>query len=409
MNASTAIIQDKRIVTNGNTYAIKLRITFNRVQKYYPLNVHLTVEDWEKLKQSNLRGELKEIKLLCNKFEQRAVEIIRQIPEFSFTEFNKRFLNNQKSEKADVFSFFEKYIHELNTQERTGTAISYNNALVSFKSYLNDKRRKTLPFEMVNPEFLNQYENWMTSKGNSLTTVGIYLRSLRTIINQAIDKNLVKTEDYPFGIRKYQIPASRNVKKALVKSDIKKIVDYEPANGAIDKARDLWLFSYLCNGANIKDIALLKYKNLDKKCIQFTRSKTERSTKQDLKPIVVMRIPKIDEILTKWGALPMDSNNYVFGIVSDADSAVQKKAKINQATKTINKYMKRIGKELEIELDLTTYTARHSFATILKRSGASTEFIGESLGHKNNKTTENYLDSFEDEMKLEFQNKLMEF
>lgn len=409
MNASTAIIQDKRIVTNENTYAIKLRITFNRVQKYYPLNVHLTVEDWEKLKQSNLRGELKEIKLLCNKFEQRAVEIIRQIPEFSFSEFNKRFLNNQKSEKADVFSFFEKYIHELNTQERTGTAISYNNALVSFKSFLNDKRRKTLPFEMVNPEFLNQYENWMTSKGNSLTTVGIYLRSLRTIINQAIDKSLVKMEDYPFGVRKYQIPASRNTKKALVKSDIKKIVDYKPANGAIGKARDLWLFSYLCNGANVKDIALLKYKNLDKKCIQFIRSKTERSTKQDLKPIVVMRIPKIDEILTKWGALPIEPNNYVFGIVSDTDSAVQKKAKINQATKTINKYMKRIGKELEIELDLTTYTARHSFATILKRSGASTEFIGESLGHKNNKTTENYLDSFEDEMKLEFQNKLLDF
>lgn len=83
--------------------------------------------------------------------------------------------------------------------------------------------------------------------------------------------------------------------------------------------------------------------------------------------------------------------------------------KTKDITKRINKYMKRIGAALGIEIDLKTYSARHSFATILKRSGASTEFIGESLGHKNNKTTENYLDSFEDEMKANFQNKLLEF
>jgi len=71
--------------------------------------------------------------------------------------------------------------------------------------------------------------------------------------------------------------------------------------------------------------------------------------------------------------------------------------------------MKQIGEALEIDKPLTTYAARHSFATVLKRSGASIEFISESLGHKNVQTTENYLDSFELETKLEMQKSLLNF
>ena len=71
--------------------------------------------------------------------------------------------------------------------------------------------------------------------------------------------------------------------------------------------------------------------------------------------------------------------------------------------------MKRIGEKLELDLKLTTYSARHSFATVLKRSGAPVEFISESLGHKDLRTTENYLDSFEDEVKEQYQRQLLNF
>ncbi len=81
---------------------------------------------------------------------------------------------------------------------------------------------------------------------------------------------------------------------------------------------------------------------------------------------------------------------------------------ISQFIKTSNKYLKRIGKQLGIESELTTYTARHSFATRLKRKGASTEFIKESLGHQNIQTTENYLDSFEDTERVKWANLLFE-
>ena len=409
MNATTAIILDKRIKRKDDTYAVKLRITYNRTQQYYPLNIHLTAEDWEKVQQPNPRGESKQHKLVFNNFEQKAVEIIRNLSDFSFASFNKQFLNENQNVKSDVFSYFEKYIANLVKEDRIGTSESYKNAYVSIKNYVNDKRRTTLPFEHITAEFLNQYEKWMVSNGKSLTTVGIYTRSLRTILNLAIEDGKMKQEDYPFTKRKYQIPASRNIKKAVDKSDIKKIVEYAPKNEFEAWGRDMWLFSYLCNGANIKDIVLLQEKNMNTKSIQFIRAKTERSTKQDLKPIVVLRTPKVNEIIEKWGTKNRKQNTFVFGLLNEGDTAVQQRNKIKDITKRINKYMKRIGTTLEIEVDIKTYSARHSFATILKRSGASTEFIGESLGHKNNKTTENYLDSFEDEMKLEFQNKLLDF
>jgi site-specific recombinase XerD len=66
-----------------------------------------------------------------------------------------------------------------------------------------------------------------------------------------------------------------------------------------------------------------------------------------------------------------------------------------QVTKTINKYMKLIAAELKINKEVTTYFARHSFATVLRNSGASMEFISEALGHSDMKTTKNYLAGFE--------------
>lgn len=409
MNATTAIILDKRIKRKDDTYAVKLRITYNRNQQYYPLNIHLTVEDWEKVQQTSPRGESKQHKLVFNTFEQKAVEIIRNLPSFSFASFNKIFLNENASVKSDVYSYFDDYIAQLSKEERINTLVTYQNAKTSIKNFVDDKRRSYLPFENITPEFLSEYENWMLSNNKSITTVGIYARSLRTILNLAIENGKLNKEDYPFSKRKYQIPASKNIKKAAVKSDIKKIIEYIPKNEYEAWGRDMWILSYLCNGANVKDIVLLKEKNLDSKSIQFIRSKTERSTKQEQKAILVMRIPKINEIIEKWGIKNRTPNSYVFGLIEESDSAIKRNDKVKDVTKRINKYMKRIGEALEIEIDLTTYAARHSFATILKRSGVSSEFISESLGHKDLKTTENYLDSFEDDMKLEFQNKLLEF
>src|SRR5690606_20388033 len=112
-------------------------------------------------------------------------------------------------------------------------------------------------------------------------------------------------EFYPFGKRKYQIPAGRNVKKGLKADQLKKLFFYEPISDSEERARDLWFFSFYCNGANIKDIALLKYKNVSSNSITFLRAKTARTTKQKTKPIVATVLPEIKKIISKWGNKPV--------------------------------------------------------------------------------------------------------
>ena len=408
IGVTTAIIQDRRIKRKDGTYSIKLRVTFNREQKYYPLNISLTPEDWEKTNIQKPRNEAKERRIYFNKIEQRAIEIIKELHPFSFQSFEKKF--NQKTDRSkDVLSYMESYIKQLSKDGRSGTADSYKCASNSFSKFIKTRNRKKLQFADITPDWLKDYEKWMVDTGKSLTSTGIYLRSLRTIMNIGIEEGIISQEFYPFGKRKYQIPAGRNIKKALTLADIKKIVTYEPTTEPEQRARDLWIFSYLCNGANIKDIARLQYKNIDSKKITFVRAKTERTTKQDLKPIMVVLLPEIHAIIDRWGAKPALPETYVFELLKKTDTPDQILAKVRQATKTINKYMKRSANHLELDINLTTYTARHSFATVLKRSGAPTEFISESLGHKDLRTTENYLDSFEDNVKESFQKQLLNF
>ncbi len=71
--------------------------------------------------------------------------------------------------------------------------------------------------------------------------------------------------------------------------------------------------------------------------------------------------------------------------------------------------MGKISEKLDIKKKVTSYVARHTFSTVMKRSGTSTEFIQEALDHADVKTTQNYLDSFEKEIMNDFAKRLTSF
>src|SRR6185295_2766583 len=142
----------------------------------------------------------------------------------------------------------------------------------------------------------------MLSRNVTKTTVGIILRPLRTIFNEAIEMGIIKREKcYPFGRRKYQIPSSRNLKKALGMSDVKSIYYYEPASELQRKAKDYWLFCYFANGMNVKDMIYLKYKNIQGEYLSFERGKTERSTRADPKLIIIYLTEDLLDIINRQG------------------------------------------------------------------------------------------------------------
>ena len=329
-------------------------------------------------------------------WDKKVKDIIHQLDPFTFDDFKEK-LFEKKIESPDLYGLFDLTIEDLTIQGRMSTAQVYRDSRNSLKRF-----RSRLKVKEVTTDFLKKYESYMISNGKSVTTIGIYLRHLRSIYNKAIDAEIIDRKYYPFGKNKYQIKAPRNIKKALTLDQIKGIVDYEVVEGSSQHlARDIWLFSYYCNGMNIKDILNLKFKNVQKEVIQFERQKTS-STDQNPKPIIVSLIPEARIIIKRWKKKKRSEEDFVFPFINKSMTQEERMKTKHQFIKTINKYMKRIGSEIGYDKPLTTYAARHSYATILKRSGAPLGFISESLGHKSLQTTESYLDSFEDETRRKY-------
>ncbi|MDJ1503528.1 site-specific integrase [Xanthocytophaga agilis] len=414
MNKATISINlDRRSSKQDGTYPIKLRIIFNRDFKRYGTGLFASDEEWEKLQQSRPKGkvsrEQQEIELVKQKietFKNKAQSILDDLEEFSYEEFEKEWFNKPKQVES-IYSLFEAYILQLKEEKRVSTANSYTDTLHSLQRF-----KKSLRVEQVSVEFLKKYEHWMVSEGKSLTTVGIYARNIRSILNQAIAKELMKQENYPFNSLKggYKIPKGSNIKRALSEIDLKRVLEYRPEDPISTEAKslDFFVLSYLCNGANFKDICRWKYKNIVGDQLIFLRAKTERTTRGKPIQIKVFLSERIRQIIDKWSVKPAFQEQYIFPILKRDRTAEQEEADIAQFIKNTNKYLRRIAKKLEIEGDITTYTARHTFATRLKRKGASTEFIKESLGHQNILTTENYLDSFEDSERVKWANALLD-
>lgn len=243
----------------------------------------------------------------------------------------------------------------------------------------------------------------------SRTTVSMYLRALRTVFNTAITDKEIDAEVYPFGKNKYQPPTVRNVKKALSQNHLKQLFDAKPNTPEQTKAKDFWFFSYACNGMNIKDIALLKYENIQEDKIIFYRAKTINTSKTDLKPVTVYLNDFSKAIIKKYGNENTNKKEYIFPIISDKESEIINHNKIKNFTKFINQYLKKLAISEGITSDISTYWARHSFATNSIRNGATMEFVMEALSHNNMKTTVGYFAGFEDKDKKEFMQKLINF
>ena len=389
--ATVSAFIDKYHPQKDGNCKVSIRVTYSRRKKYYPTNLSLRATDFERIMIAKRRSEADNtIYKRIHSFEDKALKAVEALPTFTFGMFEDIYLQNRDAVNSIEFAF-DKYISELKAEDRIGTAVSYECAKRSIESF-----KQGLKFADITPTLLRRYENWMLENENGKTTVGIYLRNLRAIFNRAsIDKAL-----YPFGEKsgKYSIPTGKNIKKALTLAEISQIFHYEPQPETGEAmAKDYWIFIYLCNGLNVKDLCLLKRKNIDGNVLTYERAKTKRS-KKDSEVITISIKPEAKAIISKWGLPSINPESYIFPHLQKGMTAVRERKVIQQLTKTINKYIKRIAKKLEISKDVTTYFARHSFATVLRNSGASMEFISEALGHSDTKTTKNYLAGFEQEI-----------
>lgn len=400
---SASIALDRRAtrVNSEGKHPVAIRVVFKRDKRDFSIGEFLTKSEWDLFVGGSKKELIKSFRDRANEELSTAKRIISDLGEdFTFDRFKESFKGLAITKKQhDVYSYYQAHIDEIKEQGRFGTARSYQCGLNSLKVF---KPRK-LEFKEIDLKYIKKYEAWFLNKG-SYATLGIYLRPLRAVLKKAVKEGLMKAEHYPFD--NYSIKVATSIKKALNIAEIKKIFDYETSNEGRMKARDLWLFSYLCNGMNIKDVSLLRYKDLNNDGFYYVREKTKMKVKDQ---IFVPLLPQSRAIIDKWGNPDKAPENLVFDIV---ESSVENERSISlrhQKIKIINKHMKAIADELGIDKPCSTYYARHSFATVLKRSGASTESISEALGHQNISTTKSYLDSFETDEKIKMQQSLVNF
>lgn len=398
---STAIVLFKKRQKKNGKYPVKLRLTHDRKQMYYNIDTkdrvyEFTVEEFEKITSAKPRGEFKTIKIEFSLIEEKAHKIIKTLGDFSFSAFKTHYAI-KGTDMRNIYYFLDLRINRYNT---TGYG---NKTSITAKRHLQAffKRKDFLDFRDITVSRLRDFENYLKDKGLKLTTISSYLSVVQAMFYEAHRENVIPINVIPFGREKFQITSARGIKRALKISDIEKIYKYKPKPFSHEEqAHDFWLFTYLCNGINMTDILNLRYKDITPEFIHFIRKKTEHSS-TIARPVIVPLTDDIKRILERQGNKDKSPDNFVFPVLSDKDTKIQQIYKINWRVRKTNVHMGKIGKKLGIEQHITTYTARHSFATVLKHSGVSIAMISESLGHKDVGITETYLDSFGDSEKKE--------
>jgi integrase/recombinase XerD len=381
---------------NGK-YPVKVRVVYQRLYHDYRTGIDMSEEDFAQANCAKPRKEFRVAATQLNDLKSKINKILGGLKIFTFQKFEDAFYG-QTHVTPDLYSIFTEYITSLHKEGRIKTAVSYQTAANSIKAF-NPK----LSIFDVNETFLKNFHAHLLSNGKSLTTIGIYVRSLRVIYNYAISLGIIKRdEEYPFVRNKYVIPASKNIKKSLNPDEVRKIIQFPCTDRSYsDRAKDFWMFSYLCNGINFKDIALLRWKNIDGDMIRFVREKTKRTSQASQRVISCYITEDVRSIINKWGSTEKNSKDFIFSIVDEDDDDQERQKKIDQFVQNTNKNLKRICKAAGVDKPVTTYYSRHTAATTLKRAGVGILQIQEALGHSSSLVTQKYLDSFEDESKKE--------
>lgn len=442
MKATVNFYFDTRLHKDTQEGIVKFFVTWKRVQRPFSTKIKIPQKDWEKL-QRNITNEKLSAKLTDGYFIDLfdriygeksdyiyAKNIVEQLgSDFDFEKFKTLFYNrNQKNvvvvQISTVQDVFNEIIKNLRATDQVKTRKMYETVINHLTLYLLILKSPFYPviadlrFEHITVDFLKKYEKWMLSFGKfnkykntyeplSITTIGIYMRHLRFAFNEAISTyKVVSQENYPFSKKGYQIPASGNTKVALPKTDIQTLTANISEYPSIEhRSEQLWLFSYLANGMNFTDICRLKWTDIENNTITFYRKKTSKTQKVKRQISVIFR-PELQEIIKQYGNDPKTSI-YVFPFINESMDEETKVKHIEYLIKTTNKYIRRTFEKLGLPPKLSTYHARHSFATILMRANVPIKFISDSLGHASLKTTTTYLHSFEEEQKQDFINNLL--
>ena len=287
---------------------------------------------------------------------------------------------NRQPECPTLFNFIRSMITKKTAAKRDGTAKTYRDSLASFSSFRNGK---DITFDDLNEDIINQYEAWMKNKGLKRNSSSCYLRTFKTLYLKAVELGLTEDKDiFCHVFTGFATTTKRAISIDAIKAIRKLNLENNPA---LAFARDMFMLSLYLQGMAFVDIAYLKKSDIRNGQLQYSRKKSGQT-------LTISWEKPMQEIVDAYSHLTKDTP-YLLPIITKQDGMERKQ--YEKAEHNVNRNLKKIGEMAGLHIPLTTYVARHSWASIMRDMGNDITVVSKGLGHEDIKTTQIYLSTID--------------
>ncbi len=374
--------------TKAGTYPLVFQILHQRKKKliYSSYNLYEECFDKQHMRAINIKGKkvpnidevneyisstLYDLKMTLSILEERGTD-------FSASDIVNLYALNQNNTYLSVY--MSKLIVQLRDCERIGTANSYQSTLNCIKEFV--KNDETFSFSDITVVWLHDFIAFLQKKKLKLNSIKFYIHILRAVYNRANSEGVFGTSsNSPF--RKIVLGNVKTEKRAVTRDLIKKIAHAQVEfDKRLEFSRDLFLFSFYCRGMSFVDMAYLRYSNIYNNTIYYSRSKTKQLLK-------IKIVEPLRQLIEKY----RNDGEFILPILNSHSESLY--TQYRSGLRRFNNNLKSLSDFLSLSTPLTSYVARHSWATLAKNSGIPVAVISEGLGHYSEKTTYTYLASFD--------------
>lgn len=285
---------------------------------------------------------------------------------------------NRYIQEYSLFNFIERIIAKLKQNGNVRTSETYKSTLNSFRKF---RQGEDIMLDCINSDIMESYEAWHRSRGISSNTISFYIRILRAVYNRAVEDGIIENHN-PF--RHVYTGVDKTVKRALPLSVIKKIKALDlTQTPTLEFARDMFLMSFYLRGMSFIDMAFLKKTDLRNGYVIYRRRKTGQQ-------LVIEWTKEMQLILDKY---PENRSGYLLPVIRNP--ATNERCVYRNVGYNINQNLKKIAGRVGVDIPLTLYVARHSWASVAKAKGIPLSVISEGMGHDSEMTTQIYLASLD--------------
>lgn len=311
---------------------------------------------------------------------KRILEIISQI-----NSSNKKITYDQIVRKYKGTTLNPSFIYFVRSQIIYFAKIGKYSASEKLESTLNSficfYGKDNISFKSLNKDLIEEYEYFLKEKGLCMNTISFYMRNLRSVYNMAVEKGLI-TQQNPF--KNVYTGIDKTIKRAISIEIIRKIKNLDlKKHPSKELARDIFMFSFYTRGMSFIDMAFLKKTDLCNGVLIYRRHKTNQQ-------LTIKWEKPMQEIVSKYKT---KNTPYLLPIINKND--IEERIQYKNAVHLVNNKLKSIGKDIGINIPLTTYVARHSWASIAQKQNIPISIISKALGHDSEKTTQIYLDTLD--------------